>query len=495
MIGPLIAVAVALRSDAGRGEDPPKPFWLAVAKGDFVGPLQPLAAMRRQEGFQTAVSSQSVEKALAEAPRQPDFLLLVGDDEPGGAEHPWFLPARRMDLYRWRRVQRQQYASDAAWGDLDGDLVPDVAVGRIPARTPGDVERAVQKILAFARRPVRQTDLQLVVWAGSPAYGAAIDALATELLLTTVRTNGPRWIRPWIISGNPSHPLCGWPPDQPGRFTRQIRQGGLLAVLMGHASAERFFSLAHEGQSVGYAAADAQDQLAQGPPALPMVFFSCESGDFTRPTPCMAESFFSFPGGPVATIAATTESHPLTNYFWATCLLTELDGKEDRIGRIWLAAQRRALKARNFLVERILRDVEGKLEEEIDLAKLRRDQVLMYAVLGDPATRLRRPRPLEATIRRTDEGWQWKATRPPGAVRLAVGHRWSKLPVPRVATSPLPRPEAQAAFEAANAALDFAPLPPPPDQGPWEGTVEQPGWLRLVAIAGGELYVAVLRIE
>jgi len=489
-------VAAALWACAGaRGDDGPKPLWLVVGREELLKPIGPLAEKRRAEGFEAVVSTEGVEKALAAAPRRPEFLLLVGDDEPGHAAATWYLPAKRMKLYRWRQSQREEFASDAAWGDLDGDLVPEVAVGRIPARTAAEVELAVGKILAFERRPPSPADLGLAVWAGSPQYGPLIDATATELLLAMVRLSGPSWVSPWVVAGNSNHPLCGWPPEQPELFTRQITQGGLCIALMGHANAESFFSMMYRGRPVDYRAADAQAALAKGPPAPPMIFFSCESGDFCRPGRCLAESFFFFPGGPVATAAATTQSHPLTNYFSGTCLLGEVGNKQERIGSLWLAAQRRAMNQRNFLVERVLRDVEGKLEAEINVAKLRRDQVLMYVLLGDPATRLRMPRPLEASLERTEQGWRWKAKRPAGATSLAVGHRPSRPPVAEWTGGPTERERARATFEAANAALGFTPLPSPPDDGPWEGTVDRPGWLRLVAVAEGRLHVAVLRID
>jgi len=147
-------VAAALWACAGaRGDDGPKPLWLVVGREELLKPIGPLAEKRRAEGFEAVVSTEGVEKALAAAPRRPEFLLLVGDDEPGHAAATWYLPAKRMKLYRWRQSQREEFASDAAWGDLDGDLVPEVAVGRIPARTAAEVELAVGKILAFERRP------------------------------------------------------------------------------------------------------------------------------------------------------------------------------------------------------------------------------------------------------------------------------------------------------------------------------------------------------
>ena len=64
------------------------------------------------------------------------------------------------------------------------------------------------------------------------------------------------------------------------------------------------------------------------------------SGNFTA-KPCQAKSLLFLPGGPVATIGATTESHPLTNYFSGACLLTALGGQEKQLGTIWLNAQKK----------------------------------------------------------------------------------------------------------------------------------------------------------
>lgn len=492
-LGLCVAVCIACAGPAGAAEQ--RPLWLAVCKADLAEALTPLAEKRRGEGFEVIVSTEPIAEALTASPRAPDYLLLVGDDEPGENGRSWYLPAKRRELYRWRRVQPREFASDTAWGDLDGDLVPDIAVGRLPARTRDQVGLVVGKILRYEGQSPSLADLRLNVWAGSPAYGAAIDAVSTGALLLMIRIAAPGWVEPWIVSGNPLHPLCGWPPDQPGLVTRQMRRGGLCTVLMGHASAESFFSMTHQGQRICYTAADAEAELAEGPPSPPLWFLSCESGDFTRAGPCLAESFLFLPGGPVATIGATTESHPLPNYFSGSCLLRCLGKGEKRVGRLWLAAQRDALRARNFLVERVLRDVEGKLEEEIDVAKLRRDQILMYALLGDPATRLRMPESLAVRVERTENGWHWKAERPEGAGSLHLGHRPDQPLSPKAAPRPGQPAEARAAFRAANAAAAFTALPSPPPDGPWEGTVAKPGWLRLVTTKDGVLYAAAVKLR
>jgi hypothetical protein len=472
-----------------------RPIWLAVARADLSASLKPLAEKRRNEGFEPIVSHQPIAAALAALPRRPQFLLLVGSDDSGKEPSKQQVPAKRLKLYRWRGEQRKEFASDMAWGDLDGDGMPDIPVGRIPARSPADVDRVVRKILAFESQPPTSADLQTIVWLGSPEYDATINALASSFAVAMVQTGGPRWLRPWFVSGNPGDPFCGWPPDQPVRFTRQLKQGGIASVLMGHASADAFYSMTFAGRPVWYVADDAAKVLGQGPAAAPMFFFSCESGNFAQSRPCEAEEFLLLPGGPVAVVAATTESHPLTNYFSGVCLLKAFGGRESRLGALWLNAQREAKRSRNPLVESVLRDAEGSLDAEVNVVKLKRDQMLMYVILGDPATRLRLPERLEATIERTAAGWRWKAKKPPGAVGIEVAYRPIRPPLVSWKGLQAGQKEAARASDAANAAFAFAPLASPAGDAPWQGEVERSGTIRLVAHDANRLYVAVLKTE
>ena len=58
----------------------------------------------------------------------------------------------------------------------------------------------------------------------------------------------------------------------------------------------------------------------------------------------MTKSFVMSPGGPVAAIGATTESHPLTNYYSGVELLKRLSGKYRRLGDLWLEIPRLGVK-------------------------------------------------------------------------------------------------------------------------------------------------------
>ncbi len=438
---PHVAIWLAVLAPAVlMAEVPPpttaKPLWLAVARTELAPALEPLAAKRRQDGFEVVISTKPIAESLAALPRRPHFLLLVGDDEAGKEKAAWYLAAQRKKLYRWRAAQALEYASDMAWGDLDGNGAPALPVGRIPARSREQAALVVKKIIDFESQPPTAADLQLPVWLGSPEYTETINAMASGLGVQMLQADGPAWLRPWIVSGNPRDPFCGWPLEQAGLFSRQMRGGGIAGVLMGHASADAFFSMRFQGQTIWYDARQGTEEFSRGRPVPPLIFFSCHTGDFVRAEPCQAKALLFSPGGPVAVIGATTESHPLTNYFSGVCLLQSLRGKEARLGSIWLQAQQDARRRHDFVMEMMLRDVEGKLEKEIDEAKLRRDQLLLYAILGDPATHLRLPQPLQASVEQTATGWRWQTTRPPGAARLEVGFR--KVPAFEISATPAP---------------------------------------------------------
>ena len=231
---------------------------LIVTRPMFTDAVAPLAAHRRKEGFRVVVSTKLPAKAIADAWRLA-FVLLVGDDQPGKVAEPWYLPARRVRGHYWfARRPTRTFASDAVYGDLDGDDLPDVPVGRIPARTAEQAALVVRKILAYESQAPSLDDLRLPFWAGAPMFGPEVDSLATELALQVLRTYGPKWLCPWVLSADLRHPLCGWPPDQPGLYTGQLRRSGALAALMGHGGQSSLHAMQHQGRMILYGADEAR---------------------------------------------------------------------------------------------------------------------------------------------------------------------------------------------------------------------------------------------
>ncbi len=471
------------------------PLWLAVCRPTLVKAIAPLAAHRRKQGLRTIISTQAIAKAVAAAPVKPAFLLLVGDDEPGKEDENWYLGAKRRSFYRWRGDQRKEFASDWGWSDKDGDGLPDFAVGRIPARTLKDVALVVEKIIVFEERQPTEADLRLLFWAGTADYGGALaDTLIRNLLLGLVEKQLPKWIEPWLICADSTHALCGWPPDQPALFSSEMSRGSLASIFMGHGHNESLYSMEHRGQRIRFTARHAAKRLDKGPPTAPFMGITCLTGDFTLPRRSLAEALLFAPGGPVVAIGATTESHPLPNYYTALQLMDGLNGNAQRVGDIWLKAQRSMMRSQNFLVERVLRDVEGSLEEHNDVHKLKRDQLFMYAILGDPATRLKLPGKLQVAAKRTDVGWQWTLVEAERTGKLTVGLKrlHPKYPAIKGVSN---REQARMAFRKANGEFVFQSVQQPPLANASQGSVSTNGLLRITVTGPQTFKTAVLRLR
>lgn len=472
--------------------DEEKPIWLVVGPPGLTAAIAPLAEFRAEEGFDVRNAAPPVAAAIAALDGDPAFVLIVGDYEPGCDAEPWQVAPLTRPLYRWRRAQRMTFSTDLLYGDTDGDLLPEFPVGRIPARTAKEVAAVVAKTLAFERRIPTVSDLRMLAWAGAPGYGGIIDSMATGLLVSTVRKFAPATLDRTLISSLAGNPLCGWPPSQPATFNAEWNRGAVLAAFVAHASARSVFAMRHGEESVRYRLDDVTTGLTGKTPVAPVVFLTCSSGEFDGKLPCMGEVMLVTPGGPPVVIAATTESHPLTNLFTGRALLTRLGDGGPRIGDVWIDSQRQAAGMRDFVMEKMLSDVEGKLEDEIDQGKLKRDSASMFAILGDPAVSLKLPAPLTVKVDRTDTGWSYTVEKPEGATTLIIGRR--DLPKrgrrePRVEPES-PEHAAQLLAEA-NAKEHYTTTA----TDEWTGELTEPGWYRFVVTTRMGLRAAAVELK
>ncbi|MCA9256773.1 MAG: hypothetical protein KDA33_14090, partial [Phycisphaerales bacterium] len=472
-----------------------KRFWLVVTRPMFVDALQPLVEARKAGNLITKVTTSSVRKAISESKLTPRYLLIVGDDDPDEPDAEWRVPSKQLELYRWEARQRKRFASDGYYTDRDGDLVPDIAIGRIPARTVEDVEICVRKIVEYEKRAPTIHDLDLPVWSGSPMYGEAVDTVANSLLLSTLQTRRADWMSPWVLMADARQPFCGWPADQPENFLQRMREGGLLHIFIGHGLPTSLYAMHFDNDWIRLSTNSNFETFEQGPATSPMILLTCSAGRFDGRETSIAEKLLFLPGGPVATIAASTQSHPLPNYFTGRELLSALKRRNYRLGDAWLSAQRRATKARDPLIESVLMEVEGKLEAEIDVAKLRRDQALMYNILGDPATKLRRPGDLNVILKKEGDGWRWRVIPPKDATRLDISIRPTTVQLPTSTTPPTDRNDANAALNSANRCFVFEPIATLKADEPWEGVLRKTGDVRFVASGGDYLRVRVETLE
>jgi hypothetical protein len=139
---------------------------LIVAHPDFLAGIERLADVRRSQGLDVAVANtedlyqryaggvfdpRAIRAHVARV--APRWVLLVGADTYdvrgfGGSGSLSFVPT----LYTATDGIVRFAPADSLFGDLDGDGVQDVAVGRLPVRTVAELEILVDKTLAYGAK-------------------------------------------------------------------------------------------------------------------------------------------------------------------------------------------------------------------------------------------------------------------------------------------------------------------------------------------------------
>lgn len=470
--------------------------WLCVGPQDLVEAAAPLCELRAAQGWRVERSQATPAQAIAALDPKPAAVLILGDDSTTPVKATWLTPAERRPYHGWLAKHPEEFVSDAVFGDLDRDGIPEIPVGRIPGRKAADVSAVVNKIIAWEKRTPSPADLTIPVWAGDPGFGKigeGMKQVSLPFFMNRLRNEAPPWAGFWVLQSEPRSPFCGWPEDSAANFNRRISQGSLFSAMIGHGRTDSWWIMTLPSGSLRYGPADARALIAPQP-AAPHIVFACRCGAFADPKiRCLGEEMLFAPGGPVACIAASVDSHPLTNYYGSTSLLQDLNREPaDTLGQLWVDSITRAHARRELLKEALVAVLEpiviGKRNPVKDL---KADHLLIYNLLGDPATRLFLPQPLEAKVERRGDKWEWSVAKPailtPGQ-RLVIQHR---PPIPSVYLGK-PTSDAHAAnqaLEKANAALGFRTIKELDINEPWSGEIAEAGTLRLCVTGGAALLV------
>lgn len=262
-----------LRSDR-RGAD-----YVVITAPQLRGAAERLAAHRRARGLETLVTTtdelqdafsggmatpyalrEFIRYALERWPRPPRFVVLAGEgsvDYRDGAGHgDALVPTLLVD------TAHGLAPSDARLADADGDGVPDVALGRIPALDEPELDAYVAK-LAAAEGDAGGWRSRALLLADAPDGGGDFaadgDALAAALSGAVETERITLSSAPLAVARE--------------QLSAALGQGAALVNYFGHAAVDR---LAREGL---LSAADAA-ALANGP-RLPIVSaMTCDAGNF-----------------------------------------------------------------------------------------------------------------------------------------------------------------------------------------------------------------------
>mgnify|MGYP001026069641 CR=1 FL=1 len=209
--GQLHSPAVSLRSgmqaaQIGQGD------LIMIAPRAFMSALEPLRQARQAQGYRVSlVDVQTIydlwnygdpdpeairsflRYAAAHWPKAPQAVLLVGDgsvDTRGYkyADQPNFIPPYLADVDPFQGViglSLGETACETCFVQLDGDnalsdLLPDLAIGRLPAKSSSEVTTLVSKILTYQNAPLGTWSSRAIYIADNPDLAGDFFASSEE---------------------------------------------------------------------------------------------------------------------------------------------------------------------------------------------------------------------------------------------------------------------------------------------------------------------------
>ncbi len=396
LIGILALLAFAA---PGRAADEP-PQWVVVTAPAFRDALEPLCEHRKAQGMNVVVVRTddvlSAKEALAgdaarlrdhvhqlcRRTKGPSYVLLVGAVEAGELTDAAkkVLPPLRGTVGRMKGQP-----SDNGYGLPGDDLLPAVAVGRMPARSEDEVRAMVRKTLEHERDdrpgPWRR---RLTVLAGVPDYNPLVDKLVESLALARFEQLDPSWSGRAIYHNQQSR-FCLPDADLHGRARDYVQDGQAFTLYLGHSNAEGFWA-----GGARYLGRDDWGRLKIGRGKGVFVTFGCNGCQLSGPD---GEGYgvaaVRNPDGPAAVVGSHGICFAAMVELAAQGLFEGGFGGElpDRLGDLWRKVQHGVARGKiNDLTYKLLDAVDG--DAKIPQATQRLEHLEMFLLLGDPALRL-----------------------------------------------------------------------------------------------------------
>jgi hypothetical protein len=401
--------------------DQPPADAVVVCPRELTAALSPLVAHRQGQGHNFAYvpagqSADEIRAAIRSAAvgGKLKFVLLVGDAEPVARTNAQ-VRARSIPAHLHKAVvnvrwgSEPQIATDNWYADLDDDQQPDLAIGRIPADTPAELARIVQKILRYERSadfgPWRQR-VNLIAGVGgfSPLIDGVLETATSKLLTSGI----PAAYETQMTYGSWRSPYCPDPRLFHATTVERHNEGCLFWVYIGHGHATGLDRVSIPGERFHIFAVDDCRELKVQSGSPIAIMLACYTAAFDQPQDCLGEELLRADGGPVAVYGGSRVTMPYAMAVMGSGLMEEyFNRRPATLGEAILAAKRRMMQpvdeneplknANRLLLDAIASVVSPSrelLEEE------RREHLHLFNLLGDPMLRLSHPQSIALTAPR-----------------------------------------------------------------------------------------------
>jgi hypothetical protein len=329
-----------------------------ISTPDLLPELEPLIEWRRQQGLAVmAIPIQAIYDQFnagnpgPEAVRifldtvqktwqvKPGYLFLVGDASYDSLAYQSSPNGNRLPTFFVRTRFGGETASDFGfalpglgdWPAPGGEIIsyPELAVGRIPARTAEQVRTYVEKVLSYesSSLPASKGWLKQILAIADPSE-ARFATDADNFLGEMPERYETEFLGPAAGQTNFTEMIVD-----------RLNRGNWLVAYFGHGSLNMW------GKDKLLSSPDVQ-KLANSRQLPIIIQMTCLTGLFTHPTKTsLAEALLFEPGdGAIATLAPTSLTLPEDQSYLSFAFTRALmDGRNQRLGEAFLAVQRQVL--------------------------------------------------------------------------------------------------------------------------------------------------------
>ena len=378
--------------------------------------MRPWVQLRQQQGYRLHWLDPAPPRELGKAlihlrQQQPGlrYLVLVGDapdlwsqSTPLAEDRPQVPTCYVKSQVTVRWGSTATIASDTPLSDLDGDGIPELAVGRLPVDSAAELEALIGRILRHEQDqdwgPWRR---QVNFAAGSGGFGPLVDTAVEAAARTFITRHIPPSYATQLSYANWRSPYCP-PLGQLRPTTTQLLSNCSAWIFIGHGLPDQLATASPQGDPLPMlTTADVlalQEKIHPDQRTPVALILACYALAYDAREDCVGEELLKTPGGPIAVIGGTRVTMP---YGQALLALRLLEGwfeqRSATVGELLLRAKRQLVAS----------DGTGRSSQWLDtMAKLfhpdhehlhaeRVEHSHLIQLLGDPLLRLHHPQTVD----------------------------------------------------------------------------------------------------